>query len=258
MEQDKIIDAIESGEINAQNISFAKIRQVGGKNYPEIYQKFTDKNNGTFGRKPLISKEELEQYIYQYGLMIEEQWKYLFALSGLNLDCNKIEIIDYACGQGLASILFFDKYPQTIKSTSKITLVEPSEIALDRAKIILQCYNPNTEIKTVNKKLDDIVQNEIQTDDNATKIHLFSNILDIDDFNIVDLLDKIIENKGVHHFLAVSHDRNFEGGSKRLKEVYDIFRDKQDPNLFIKNYVIKENFKANDKPAICFHLSFEV
>ncbi|SMM99300.1 hypothetical protein SPONL_525 [uncultured Candidatus Thioglobus sp.] len=109
--------------------------------------------------------------------------------------------------------------------------------------------------------LDDITLDEVQTDDNAVKLHLFSNILDVEGFNLVDLLDKIIKNKGIHHFLAVSHNRDFNGGSGRLKEVCNMFTDKQYSNLStIKNHKIGifEIFKANDKPAICFHLSFEV
>lgn len=257
MEQNnKIIKAIKSKEINLKNISFDLIRETGGKNYPEIHDIFSNPNYGTFGRAPIVSEKELEQYIYQYGPMIKEQWKHLFASSKLNLDCDNVEIIDYGCGQGLASMLFFDNFKQTRNTTTKLTFIEPFKIALDMAKHILQCYLTKTKIITINKKLDDVGQNEIQTDDNATKIHLFSNILDVQGFDITALFDKILLNKGLHYFLAVSHDRGFNGGSERLCDIYNpLISGKYNFKLHEK---ITDKFNANNKPAIFFSILIEV
>lgn len=249
-EQDKVIKAIESGEINPTNICF------------DIIRKFCTQNKETWrglgrGRNILTTQEQLNQYLYSYFPMIKKQWGWVFN----SVDCSSysnIDIIDYGCGQGLASMLFFDKHKNMRENCLNVILIEPSKIALNRAKKILQCYLPKAKSKTVNKVLDEIKQEDIRTNNDTVKIHLFSNILDIDDFNVVTLLNNVIKNQGLHHFLAVSHNRNFNGGSERLKEIYNIFTDEQYSNLFtIKKHEIQE-FNAGNKPAIYFHISFKI
>ncbi len=256
MEQDKIINAIENKETNPENISFAKIRKMACNFRTPGVSVWRDLGRG---RNILETQEQLNQYWYSYAPMIKAQWKQIFNDIDLSNNGN-IEIIDYGCGQGLASILFFDKWQQNRIVTSKITLIEPSKIALNRAESILRCYLQKGKIISVNKTLDNVDQKEIQTNGDTVKMHLFSNILDIEDFNIDNLLSKIfkIKSNGLHHFLAVSHNRDFDGGSERLRKAYNIFTDKQYSNLFtIKKHTIGE-FDAEGKPAIYFHISFEV
>ena len=75
------------------------------------------------------------------------------------------------------------------KICSKIKLIEPSSLALNRAKKVLQYYSPNTKIVDINKKLDDLDTKDLETNKNLGKIHLFSNILDIDGFDIAKLFN---------------------------------------------------------------------
>lgn len=250
MEQDKIINTIESGGINTDNISFDTIQELARR----IRGNIDVWDQLGRGRNVLKTQQQLNQYWHSYSPMIKNQWEVV--LNDIDFtNKNNIEIVDYACGQGLASILFLEKYK--INIALNIILIEPSKIALNRADSILQCYAPKAKIKNINKKLDDITQEDIRVNGNTVKVHLFSNILDIDDFNIVDLLDKIITNKGFHHFLAVSHNRNFNGGSERLREVYDIFTEEYSNLFTIKEHTIEE-FNVGKKPAIYFHISFEV
>jgi alkylated DNA repair dioxygenase AlkB len=189
--------------------------------------------------------------------MIKSQWDN--TLKSITLPKNNLEIIDYACGQGLASILFFDKFRNTcIDQIKKITLIEPSLISLNRAVTILQCYCPNSKVKKVNKKLDIITRDDLRSDEKMTRFHLFSNILDIDDFDVISLMNKILHNLGSHYLLAVSHDRDFSGGSQRLRDIYDTLNDEK----YSKNFKIKESeintFKCyNGKPAIYFYIKIE-
>ena len=105
--------------------------------------------------------------------------------------CDKdVEIIDYGCGQGLASFLFLEEfYSDFKKGISKIKLIEPSSLALKRARIISQRYSPN--IVHINKKLDDLETKDLETDQSLWKIHLFSNILDVNNFDVDKLFNKI-------------------------------------------------------------------
>ena len=54
----------------------------------------------------LKSQDQLNQYLHTYGPMIKSQWKN--ALSPVSLPDTEIQIIDYACGQGLGCSLFLD------------------------------------------------------------------------------------------------------------------------------------------------------
>ncbi len=216
MEEDKIISAIESGEINAQNISFDIIKKEAITPTPTDVHGELD-----YGHAILDTQDQLNKYIYSYSAMIKSQWVQMF--NSLKVPLGNIEIIDYACGQGLASMLFFDKHKDA-RNRSNITLIEPSEIALNRAKKILRCYMPKAKVKTINKVLDDIAENDIQADDSAIKLHLFSNIVDMDIFNIGKLLDKITTIKGKNYFIVMSSNRDSHGGSPRLNVFYNYFK----------------------------------
>ncbi|SMM99372.1 hypothetical protein SPONN_505 [uncultured Candidatus Thioglobus sp.] len=214
-EQDKVINAIENGTINTGNISFDLIRKEAiTPNPPDVHRELD------YGHAILDTQDQLNKYVFAYGTMIYYQWIPMF--NSLNLSLSNVAIIDYACGQGLASMLFFDKHKDT-SNCSNITLIEPSKIALNRAEKILQCYLPKAKIKTINKVLDDVTKNDIQIDDNAIKIHLFSNIIDMNAFNIKALFDKITVNKGKNYFIAMSSDRNSFGGTERLDDFHNNF-----------------------------------
>ncbi len=220
-EEDKVIDAINSGVINP--ISFDKIRQIAIHPTPPDVRKELN-----YGQKPPKTQDHLNRYCYSYEKRIFHQcyptFKFTKQKNRFDFTSNKIEIIDYGCGQGFASILFFDEYKQARQITSKITLIDPSEIALKRAEHILATYTSKEKINPICKGLDDIKKNEIQTSNDAAKIHLFSNILDIENaFDIKLLFNKIIVHKGKNYFMAISSDRDNHGGNKRLDDFYNCF-----------------------------------
>jgi hypothetical protein len=126
-------------------------------------------------------------------------------------------------------MLFFDKYQKFRDVTSSVTLIEPSQIALERSKHIMQCYAPKAKIVTINKILDNLVASDFQTSNMTTKIHLFSNILDMPVFSIPLLIEKITSSTGENHFIAMSSDRSSYGGSERMEEFCNYF--KNDENL---------------------------
>ena len=63
--------------------------------------------------------------------------------------------------------------------------------------------------------------------------------MDIEGFDIFKLFNKIIESKGDHTFIAVSHDRSFEGGTPRLENIYRAFTEQKHDQLII-NWHMKE------------------
>jgi superfamily II DNA helicase RecQ len=87
--------------------------------------------------------------------------------------------------------------------SKKIILIEPSELALKNAALHTSIYGVG-EIASVNKYLDDVDVEDIKTDTPVT-IHLFSNILDVEGFNLKQLAQTIgASASGEHYFICVS------------------------------------------------------
>jgi len=177
-----------------------EIRNIYGKSYgDDVYHDLER------GRAVLRTEQELNQYLYSYGNMHANKLYYVYNELFKNLSVNfgtKIQIIDYGCGQGLASIgllnrLALDHFD--INNVLEIILIEPSAIALKRAEELLK----NTfSIKLVNKYLNDINDKDIKRQ--GVTLHLFSNILDMGGthFDIKQLANKIIKSKTNSEFFA--------------------------------------------------------
>ncbi len=169
---------------------------------------FNSLNRGT---AILETEEQLNYYLRSYGNMHEAKLQETFAdlFEHFILENNtQLEIIDYACGQGLASIVLLnyieEHFNYDINNLLKIKLIEPSTIALNRAECLLQ---QSATIECINKEFDDLTDYDIQTRDNTVKIHLFSNILDMEGVHFdIDHLSKLIYDtqQGVNYFVCVS------------------------------------------------------
>lgn len=248
---DLILDALNANQLNKENISFSTIRQIAGRNC-DVWGQLGR------GRSILSSEDQLDQYLYSYGPMIQSQWD--FVLANLNFPESSVQLIDYACGQGLASVFLHDQYQDSeLARIENINLIEPSSVALKRASAILECCYPNASINGVKKLLDDVEENEIFLSDESVKVHLFSNILDIEGFDQYKLLNKVLSKSGEHWLIAVSHDRDHNGGSERLRHTYETLLDDDYKDWY---RVIESNIEQfecqNGQPAIAFVIKLEI
>jgi len=159
------------------------------------------------GVKILTEQNQLLAYINSYGKMHYAKIMSAFAaLSSENLT-SKLEIYDWGCGQGLASVCFLEYVENLLESTEidSIILIEPSEIALKRAALHIRKFNSESGIITINKDLDSIEQEDFNSKQKNTKIQLFSNILDIDFFSMTNLISNLkLGFKGLNYFICVS------------------------------------------------------
>jgi hypothetical protein len=62
----------------------------------------------------------------------------------------------------------------------RVTLIEPSEIALKRASLHVKHFTPEVRMRTVLKDMDSLEATDVNSLDESVKIHLFSNILDVE------------------------------------------------------------------------------
>ncbi|MDD4527987.1 MAG: tetratricopeptide repeat protein [Candidatus Margulisbacteria bacterium] len=143
---------------------------------------------------------------------------------------NTIEIIDYGCGQAIGEIVYADfllkkRLTQKVKC---ITLIEPSEYCLKRAALHVHKFFPDAEIRTVCKYIDDLTSDDIYTNENLEKLHVFSNILDIEAFDLYKLVNLIKEKcDSFNQFVCVSP---FPLNTERLDQFAELMGGKMEYN----------------------------
>lgn len=146
--------------------------------------------------------------------MIESQWEYVTPYLANREP--PVLWIDYGCGQGLAGLLIKDNLSEDpFKAVSDIVLIEPSSIALARAEAIYRKLAPHAKITSLCKLFDDVDPTDIPAAPAGPVLHLFSNSMDIEGVNSVDLISKSLR-PGAHRILAVSNDRTYPGGTPLL------------------------------------------
>lgn len=208
---------------------FKAVRQISVNKYQLIKSDAIFKSLGR-GVAILTDESQLCAYMNSYGNMHYE--KLIEALKTLpkSFFANEVNMIDWGCGQAMASMTYFDFLGQieTKQEIKKLTLVEPSEIALKRASLHIRRFSPATDIHTINKDLDSLINADFIKNKTHTHIHLFSNILDIDEFSLTSLLRLIEFNfSGENYFICVSPYIN-DTKTSRLDAFVKFFSKKKD------------------------------
>ena len=145
------------------------------------------------------------------------------------LNNETINIIDWGCGQALATSLLIDyiKEKSLNIDISNIILIEPSSLALSRGLLHISVLKENKiDIKAVNKDIDSLTSSDLVIHNQNITLHLFSNILDVEFFKLnKDFLDKISSSqKGLNYFICVSPNIN-DKRNARLDLFYRYFKD---------------------------------
>jgi hypothetical protein len=197
--------------LEENNLDFFSIRNIAAAEYQKLQDQSVyyslDK-----GVRVLTSESQLFAYLYSYGKMHYHKIISAFEFLPNELFDGNLEIIDWGCGQALASICFFDYAREKSDefTIQQITLIEPSEIALRRAALHISKYEKHVSVKTVNKDLDSLVETDFDNNESPVKVHLFSNILDIEEFSMRDLTALIDETfEGVNYFVCASPCINY-------------------------------------------------
>lgn len=129
-----------------------------------------------------------------------------------------ISIIDWGCGQGMASLCLYE-YAKSHNLNTKvheIILIEPSEIALNRAEFILSQIDNKVKISKINCLLDEVTENDIRLFNNHKVIHLFSNILDIQGINLKHLSEILFVNSKSDNFILCVSPYYPTDGNRRI------------------------------------------
>lgn len=208
--EDAAIDEIRGRAEAGLEISFSWFRSRFGRNTGNWAS--IDR-----GRAILGSTDQLSQYLYTHGLMIESQWENL--LPSYAHHGGPLRIVDYGCGQGLAGLLLAKLGAKSPLSVARqIMLIEPSPVALVRAEAVYRSLAPESEISCICKCFDDVSEEDLAHRELVPSLHVFSNVLDIKGYDRFGLLSKAL-TAGEHTILAVSHDRDHDGGSERIRSL---------------------------------------
>ena len=199
--------------ISIRNIAVDEISHLSRTKQDNLYEELAR------GINVLDDDDHLNMYLRCFGLMhkakADEAYKNL--PKPLNLFSEEIEIYDWGCGQGTATICLLDFLRACNMTThiKRINLIEPSKLAVKRATDILSCYKEtkNVDIRTVTKKFDELNLYEIESY-NCRKLHLFSNILDVASFDLARFTQLFqLTQKGGNYIICVGP---LNAGYKRI------------------------------------------
>lgn len=198
------------------------IIQTAKMHVPEAYRFMPWTYPGlAHGTACLESEEQLNCYLASYGEMHKGKLQRIMADFPFRKINSDFEIIDWGCGQGIATVYFIDylrKYNLESK-LQKITLIEPSEVALERARFnVAHAVNADdVYIDIENCFLPSITPNDRTIGgmhiEEPICVHLFSNILDIASIDLKELA-LMIGGSGYRQYFVCVGPMNF--GNNRI------------------------------------------
>ena len=194
-------------------LTFDAIREVSIERLPIMYRDkawtYPDLDRG---RALLQTDEQACAYIVAYGDAHRKKVEKAFEKFPFDYLRDGYEIIDWACGQGVASLCFLDLLRKVgcCSRPRQITLIEPSSFILKRASVNVKqaCSQSNILIKTKQASLpsestmDGKVIENIDVS-SPVCIHLFSNILDIVDVDLRGVARILGNTIGTHFVMCM-------------------------------------------------------
>ena len=200
-------------------ISFTGMRNVAMSLLPTDKMKL-DKlyNDLKRGTGILDDDDHLNMYLRSFGKMHKAKLDAAFNCiqNPSELFGSSVEIYDWGCGQGTATVCLLDflKANRIAAEIRSINLIEPSAEAVDRASKVISCYGSYT-VNTVVKEFDPLNTEDI-TPSTFLKIHLFSNILDVDAFDLAKFIHFFQQSfTGDNYFICVGP---YYSNNKRVDE----------------------------------------
>lgn len=207
-----------------KNPTFDKVRDLAIKFMRELPKQLQDELYEALNRgiDILDSEPQLVTYLYAFGPMHQAKLNYAFKhLPEEFLEQPEINIIDYGCGQTIGIMCYADflrksGYSQQIKT---LTLVEPSKICLKRAALHASMFLHDAEIKTVNKRFDELTSDDIMCSMEVPTLHIFSNVLDMLCFDLKQCASLINSSMmGYNQFVCVGPYFNYSDKDDRMEQ----------------------------------------
>ena len=213
----------------ADNLTFDEVRAIAKKFIDDLPQDDVNElyDELNHGIDQLTTEPQMLTYLYSFGNMHQAKLNRAFDhLPDAFLQQPEIRIVDYGCGQAIGTMCYADfladrDLSQTIKT---VTLIEPSEICLKRAALHVSQFFPNAEIRTICKTFDDLTADDLATTADIPTLHIFSNVLDIQAFNLENFANHINKTiKGYNLFVCVGPYFGYSDKDNRISHFLHLF-----------------------------------
>lgn len=205
-----------------ENVSFNRIRAFAQSFVNELPQELVDDIffQLNHGLDLLQNEPQMLVYLHSYGKMHEAKLNRAFEqLPDAFLQQPEIRIIDYGCGQAIGTMCYADYLAEHGLSQNiiSVTLIEPSEICLKRAALHISQFFPDAEIHTICKTFNDLTDNDLANPDDIPTLHILSNVLDIQEFDLKDFATLIANNlSNYNQFVCVGPYFNYSDKDERM------------------------------------------
>lgn len=178
------------------------------------------------GTKVPQTEDELNAYLAAYGeIHIVKCRAALQNLPIQDFELYGYEIFDWGCGQGIASLVAIEFLSERklLGRLHRITLIEPSELALSRAQSwVKRAAGPGVEIRCINRFIpnnDDEFWDDVDCKPTIS-INLFSNILDIRNLSLYWLASKTASLANINYMICIGPKFSF---NTRIKDFCGYF-----------------------------------
>ncbi len=163
------------------------------------------------GKAVLTTDAQLDCYIHAYGRMhIYKLWKALGLLSPDSV-MDGFEIVDWGCGQGLATLAtlaWLGRHCSNAATPRRVVLLDLSEAALYRAKRLVErkLRGRRVNVEAVRTNLSAATCSEKASRHNSpVVIHLLSNIVDVPNICLEAMAEAISGSQSKSYVVCVGH-----------------------------------------------------
>lgn len=213
---------------NCQILSLASIRDAARQSLPEQYRDrpwlLTNQGGSDIDNTIYTEEIQLDAYLASYVNWHKGKLDKAFDLIDEQLP-PQFNVIDWACGQGLATLYLLDKIRENHLHSRirEVILIEPSTVALHRAELLIRLYDPNIRIKSIEKKLDDVTSDDLLFERQLPIYQMFSNILDIGGINLKHLSQILYANNRCSNML-ICVSPYYWSGNQRIYTFFQYFQ----------------------------------
>ena len=208
----------------------------------------------------LASDVALNCYMSAYGDMHVTKCRAAMMNFPFNDIQGSIEIVDWGCGQGIGSATIIEVLRQRnlFQWLRKITLIEPSYSAIERANDNIRTLTHGTveiDVKNLFLPANDIVEGETLNSIGYRYnniIHVFSNILDVTAIDLGMVAKMVASAQGKHFVLCIGPQN---GAAYRIEKFCSVFGEQ---NYFSQiNSVRYARTRRTAHPYTCMTRCFE-
>lgn len=244
-------------------LSFDDILQICIERLPVQYRNVPWLYPGLDRGKALLETDgQACAYIVAYGQAHKDKVEKAFENFPFQVLQQGYEIMDWACGQGLASVCFLDliRRQGRINAPRKVSLIEPSTFTLERANAnVRQAYSDyKTKIETkcaylpADGEIDGEVIERIDVS-SPVCIHFFSNILDIEAVDLKGLARVLGDAPGIHFIMCMGPTVN-AFRMEAFARYFDLDAKDELQNFYTNEFGYYPNGKAYTAKIKCFRI----